>query len=71
MFAALIARIEQRAEAQALARGRELAERFAEALPEGVRAEAEARGVVLSGRRLRRRLALDMRLSRLIAGVTK
>jgi hypothetical protein len=71
MFAALTARIERLAEARARARGRDLAERFGEALPPGVRAEAEARGVTLSGRKLRRRIALDPRLSQLIAGVLK
>jgi hypothetical protein len=71
MFEGMIARAGRLAEARARARGRELAERLGEALPNGVRAEAEARGVLLSGKGLRRRIALDARLSQLIAGVLK
>jgi hypothetical protein len=71
MFAAMMARAERRAEARARARRLELAERFADALPRGVQARAEAEGVILSGRKLRRRIALDSRLNQLIAGVLK
>lgn len=71
MFAAAMARAERLAEARARARGLALAERFAAALPPGVRAEAEARGVMLSGSKLRRRIVLDSRLSQLIAGLLK
>jgi len=71
MFEGMAARVGRLAEARARARGRALAERLREALPNGVTAEAEARGVLLSGRGLRRRIALDSRLSQLIAGVLK
>jgi hypothetical protein len=65
MFEALILRVERRARARATARARELAALLAEA---GVAAEADARGVVVSGKGLRRRLARDARLRALIAG---
>jgi hypothetical protein len=71
MFEGMIARVGRLAEARARARGRALAERLAEALPNGVRAETEARGVLLSGKGLRRRIALDSRLNQLIAGLLK
>jgi hypothetical protein len=71
MFAAMMARIERLAEARARTRSRELAERLAGALPKGVRAEADPRGVLLTGKALRRRIALDSRLSWLIAGLLK
>jgi ABC-type transport system involved in cytochrome bd biosynthesis fused ATPase/permease subunit len=71
MFEALMKRAASSAEAQARARRRELAGRFAEALPPGVLAQAEEAGVALSGKGLRRRLALDSRLNQLIAGVIK
>jgi len=65
MFSTLIARIERRARARAIARARELAALLAEA---GVTAEADALGVRLSGKRLRLRIARDSRLRALIAG---
>jgi hypothetical protein len=71
MFAAMMQRAAGLAEARARARRRDLAERLAEALPPGVRAQSEEAGVILSGRNLRRRLVRDTRLSRLIAGVIK
>jgi hypothetical protein len=70
-FEALMERAERLAEARARARRRALADRLADALPGGVRAEAEAGGVRLSGRNLRRRLALDNGLNWLIAGLIK
>jgi hypothetical protein len=71
MFEGMIARIGRLAEARARARARALAERLGDALPNGVKAEAEARGVLLFGKGLRRRIALDSRLSQLIAGLLK
>jgi hypothetical protein len=71
MFEGMTARIERLAEVRARARGRELAARLAEALPPGVQAGAEARGVLLSGKGLRRRIALDPALGQLIAGLLK
>lgn len=71
MFEAMMKRVAGLAEARSQARRREIAERFAEVLPPGVRAQDEQAGVILSGKDLRRRLALDLRLSRLIAGVIK
>jgi hypothetical protein len=67
MFERLIARVERLARARARARSLELAD----ALQKGLQAEAEAGGVRLSGRGLRRRIALDPRLGQLIAGVLK
>ena len=64
-------RAERLGAARAAARRRDLAERLADALPAGVRAETEEAGVRLSGRNLRRRLALDKRLNWLIAGLIK
>lgn len=65
MFEPLIARIERRARARAAARARALAAQLAEA---GVTAQADARGVVITGKRLRLRIARDARLRALIAG---
>ena len=71
MFEAMMKRAERLGAARAAARRRNLAERLADALPSGVRAETDEAGVLLSGRNLRRRLAFDKRLSWLIAGLTK
>ena len=71
MFEGMIARAERLARARAQARSGELAERFAAALPKGVQAEADDSGLRLSGKGLRRRLALDPALGRLIAGLLK
>jgi len=71
MFEAMMKRVADLAQARSQARRREIAERFAAMLPPGVRAQDEQAGVILTGRGLRRRLALDLRLSRLIAGVIK
>lgn len=71
MFAAMIKRAAALAATRAEARRAALAIRLAEALPPDVLAQDEAAGVVLSGRNLRRRLALDSRLGRLIAGAIK
>jgi len=70
-FEALMERAERLAEARARARRRGFADRLEDALPGGVRAKAEAAGVRLSGRNLRRRLALDNGLNWLIAGLIK
>lgn len=65
MFEALIARVERGTRARAAARASKLAAALAEA---GVAAEAETRGVLLSGKGLRRRLADNAQLRALIAG---
>jgi hypothetical protein len=67
MFASLIAWAERLVQARAAARHRALADRLAETLPRGVRAEATGDGVLLSGRRLRRRLAKDPALRQAVA----
>lgn len=69
MFETLTARIARFAEARARARRETLAARLAEALPGGVRAQADAQGVLLSGKGLRRRIAGDAALRWLIAGL--
>jgi len=71
MFAGLTARVARFAEARARARRDALAERLAEALPKGLRAEAEAGGVRLAGKDLRRRIASDASLRALIAGLAR
>lgn len=71
MFEGMIARAERLAQARTQARGRALAQRLADALPKGVQAAADEGGVRLSGKGLRRRLALDPALGRLIAAVLK
>ena len=71
MFEALTARAARLASARAAARRHDLAERLADTLPPGVRAEADEEGVRLSGRNLRRRVALDSRLNWLIAELIK
>ena len=68
MFEGMMARVERRARARAEARRRELAARLAGA---GVAAEVEERGVLVSGKGLRRRIALDARLRALISGAVR
>jgi hypothetical protein len=71
MFEELIARVERLAEARAQMRSRALAEQLAITVPKGVQAEADAGGVRLSGKGLRRRAALDPALGQLIAELLK
>lgn len=71
MFEAMTARAARIAEARAEARRRALAEAARSALPAGVRIEASERGLVLSGRRLIRRFALDAALRWLFAGLAR
>lgn len=61
MFERLQARVEAKAERKAHERAAALAEEMDRVLP-GVAAEARKGAVILSGRGLRRRLALDPRL---------
>ena len=67
MFETLTARAAARAEARAAEQARRLAARLDQDLPGGVRVEADAQGVRLTGRALRRRLALDPALKWMIA----
>ncbi len=71
MFEALIARAERLARRRARARSDDLAGRIADLLPRGVQVEADADGVRLSGKRLRRRVALEPALRWMIAGLLR
>ena len=71
MFEALAARATQIAEARAAARRRALAKAATGLLPTGVRIEESEYGLVLSGRRLARRLALDLALRWLFARLAR
>ena len=71
MFEALTARAARIAEARAETRRRVLAEAARSALPAGVRIEESERELVLSGRRLVRRFALDPALRWLLAGLAR
>ena len=71
MFETTIARAARIAEARAKARRRKLAEAAESALPAGVRIEESERGLVLSGRRLARRFALEPALRWLFAGAAR
>ncbi len=70
-FEALVARADRAARRRARLRSAALAERIADELPGGVTAEADADGVRLSGRGLRRRFALEPALRWLIAGLAR
>ena len=59
MFERLLLRSKLRAEERARARVKALAERLADEVPAGIAVRGEERGVVLSGRGLRRRFALE------------
>lgn len=59
MFEELTARLRAKAEARAQELARELAEKAGNVLPQGIAAAADAEGVRLSGRNLRRRMATD------------
>lgn len=71
MFEGLTARAARIAGARAEARRRALADAAAGLLPAGVRIEESERGLILSGRHLARRLALDPALRWLFAGLAK
>jgi len=62
MFEDLTERVGRHAERRARKRVLELTERMRVELPPGVRAEAAAEGVMLSGRGLRRRFVTDAAL---------
>ena len=59
MFETLMARVAARANDRAAEQARRIAARLAEALPRDVHARTDAEGVRLTGRGLKRRLALD------------
>jgi len=59
MFEKMIGRVRDAAEAKARAHATRLAGRAADELPRGIAAQAEADGVRLTGRGLRRRMALE------------
>lgn len=65
MFERLEARMREAAERRARERAERLAGEMEAVLPAGIRAEAGEGGIVLSGRGLLRRWALDARLRRL------
>ena len=62
MFERLLLRSNLRADERARARAEALAERLADAVPAGIAVRAAEGGVVLSGRGLRRRFALEAAL---------
>jgi hypothetical protein len=66
MFERLLERAGRAAERRAGAKARALAERLGDKLPPGIEARAEAEGVVLSGRAIARRFALEPGLRWLI-----
>ena len=66
MFERLLLRSNLRAEERAQARAKALAERLADEVPAGIAVRSEEGGVVLGGRGLRRRYALDPALRRLL-----
>ena len=69
MFERLQERARRAAEAAAAARRRRIAGRLAEALPAGIAAAEGPEGVTLSGRGLKRRIALESRLRALLGGL--
>lgn len=70
MFERLRERARSAAERRAEAEARALAERLGSALPPGIDARVEAEGVVLSGRGVARRFALEPELRWLIGRLT-
>lgn len=66
MFERLLERAGRAAERRAGAEARTLAERIGDELPPGIKAHVEAEGVVLSGRAIARRFALEPGLRWLI-----
>lgn len=71
MFEPLTARAARAAERRARERAAALAGEIRAALPSDIRVEAEAQGVRLSGRALRRRMALDSALRWTLSGLTR
>lgn len=71
MFEATIERAERHARTRAVLRSKELAQDLAAALPAGIESEAVEKGVRLSGRGARRRLALDPALRWLVARLVR
>lgn len=67
MFERLVMRVRASAERRAREQADALAQRIEALLPEGIEAARGEEGVILSGRALRRRLALDPRLRWLAA----
>ena len=59
MFEELTARLRAKAEARAQVLARQLTDSAGEVLPKGITAAADADGVRLTGRGLRRRMATD------------
>ncbi|HEY1146526.1 MAG TPA: hypothetical protein VGE84_09325 [Allosphingosinicella sp.] len=70
MFERLLERTRRAAERRAEAEARALAERLDAELPPGIAARVEAEGVVLSGRAIARRFALEPELRWLIGRLT-
>jgi hypothetical protein len=68
MFETLMARAMRAAERRARERARALAGELDAALPNEIRAEARADGVLIAGRALRRRRTLDPALRWTLAG---
>ena len=71
MFETLLKRAERRALQRARRRSKEVAERLAAELPSGVHAEPGEEGVLLSGRGIGRRFALDPELRWMIMGLIR
>jgi hypothetical protein len=71
MFEELSERVRSKAYARAKPAAVEIAQKIQAELPPGIAAEAEARGVRLSGRGLHRRWLLSARLRWLIGGALK
>lgn len=69
MFDHLQERVRRLADARARRCSGQLAERLAAELPGGVSAQESAEGVLLSGRGLKRRFALDSALRALLGSV--
>ena len=71
MFETLMAQAVTRADERAAERAARIAARLEEALPDDVRARADADGVRLTGRGLKRRLALDPALRWIMAELNR
>ena len=71
MFEKLLVRAERMARRRASERAHELADRLAVELPRGIRAERDGDGVVIGGRGIARRFALDAKLRWMIMGLIR
>ncbi len=71
MFERMIERAGRLARRRSDARRRELGERLEAALPKGIAVEETDEGLVLRGRGLARRFALEARLRWLVAGLVE